>query len=107
MSVMCSSYDVNFRYSFFSSDFSIGRKVAAGAALAIGVALAIIFGLGIAGIIPGINAQYPILGLTVGAMFFLGVGFALAGCKSKNSALELAGTYGKAWECRWNIGANW
>lgn len=82
---MCSSCpcDVIFRYSFFSSDFSTGRKVAAATAIAIGVALAIIFGLGIAGIIPGVNAQYPILGLVFGIIGFLGGGIALAGCEPR------------------------
>ncbi|MCC5832011.1 MAG: hypothetical protein JJU12_03090 [Chlamydiales bacterium] len=80
--------DVNFRYSFFSSEFSIKRKIAAGAAIAIGVALAIIFGLGVAGLIPGINAPDPMLGLAGGTVLFLLRGFCLAGCKPRPSSIE-------------------
>ena len=55
----------------------------AAAALTIGVALAIIFALGIAGIIPRINAKYPILALVLGTAGFLGGGIALAGVKPR------------------------
>lgn len=89
MSSLCPC-DVNFRYSFFSRDFSTQRKVAGGTAIAIGAALAIIFALGIAGVIPGINAQYPILGLTFGTIAFLVTGFVVSGCKPKNTPYEIA-----------------
>lgn len=57
----------------------MGRKVAAATAMLIGLACAIIFALGVAGILPGVNAQYPNLGLVLGAVFF-GIGGCCLGC---------------------------
>lgn len=84
-----------FKYSFFSSDFSLGRKVAAAITLTIGVALVIIFALGVKGVIPGVNAQYPILGLVIGISVSWVGGIALAGCKPRNPVLEFAEILGQ------------
>lgn len=86
---MCGSVELNCRYSFFSAEFSTSRKVAAVATLLIGVALAIILTLGLAGVIPSINNQYPILSLTLGTIGFLGTGIFLAGVRPRNPSQEI------------------
>jgi len=77
------------KYSFFASSISTERKVGAGALIAVGVALATIFALGVAGVFPGVNANIPNVLLTFGTVGSLVAGFALAGyLTAKNRRAE-------------------